>query len=54
MKSKKKSVRISVRSLLVKDMILSRKGGPHNTPQYDDWWDEAEELHSWCDDEEEG
>lgn len=53
MKSSKKPTRINVRSLIVKDMILTRKGGPHSVVHRDDWWDEEEELESW-DDEEEG
>lgn len=52
MKSQKKPVRINVRSLIVKDMILTCKGGPHSSYRRDDWWDEEEELESW--DEEEG
>jgi len=47
----KKKLLISTRSILVRDMILTRKGGPHVTHHKDDWWDEEEELESLEDDE---
>ena len=47
----KKPFQISTRSILVRDMILTRKGGPHVTHNKDDWWDEEEELESWDDED---
>lgn len=52
MQNKKKRMQISVRSIIVKDMILTCKGGPHTAVHHDDWWDEQEELESWEDEEE--
>ena len=51
MKNQKNPLRISVRNTTVRDMILTRKGGPHITLQKDDWWDDDEELESWDDEE---
>lgn len=55
MKGEQRKGKISVRNLMVRDMILTRKGGPHIDRRRDDWWDEEDEIDSWEGvDEEEG
>ena len=49
-KRKKKILPNQTRSILVKEMILTRKGGPHiPTKTEDDWWEEEDD--GWWDDE---